>query len=148
LYTRICALSQPQSILQWQLTADYSLLAGGGVFGNDKEPLRPTQRFWNLKQLASTPVGALALPITCSSPNITSAAFGDLANGHYAVHIVNSGATRSATLNGFPANLKQLRLYITDSERGMQEGKSVPVVDGKAQFKLDAASFTTLISAQ
>jgi hypothetical protein len=146
LYTRICALSQPKSILQWQLTADYSLLAGGGVFGNDKEPLRPTQRFWNLKQLASTPVGALALPITCNCPNITSAAFGDLANGQYAVHIVNSGATRSATLNGLPASLKQLRIYVTDSGRGMQEGKPVSVVNGKAQFTLDAASFMTLIS--
>ena len=53
-HTRILAISQPKSILQWQLTADYSLLAGGGICG-DNGPLRPTQRFWNLKQLASTP---------------------------------------------------------------------------------------------
>ena len=106
LYTRICAISQPKSILQWQLTSDYSLLVGGGVFGNDKEPLRPTQRFWNLKQLASTPAGAFALPITCNSANLASAAFGDLARGRYAVHIVNSGAARLATLSGLPASLK------------------------------------------
>ena len=58
LYTRILAVSKPKSILQWQLTADYSILAGGGVFG-EEGPLRPTQRFWNLKQLASTPERSL-----------------------------------------------------------------------------------------
>ncbi len=57
LYTRLLAICQPESILQWQLTADYSPLAGGGIFGNS-EPLHPTQRFWNLKQLASTPAGS------------------------------------------------------------------------------------------
>ena len=148
LYTRICALSQPKSILQWQLTADYSLLAGGGVFGNNNEPLRPTQRFWNLKQLAATPVGAFALPITCNAPNLASAAFGNLAKGEYAVHIVNSGAARSATLTGLPVDLKELRIYVTDSGRGMEEGKRIPVVNGRAQFTLEAVSFTSLMNAK
>jgi O-glycosyl hydrolase len=49
LYTRILAICQPLSILQWQLTADYSVLTGAGIFGT-KGPLIPTQRFWNLKQ--------------------------------------------------------------------------------------------------
>ena len=67
LYIRILAIAQPKSILQWQMTADYSLLAGGGIFG-DNGPLRPTQRFWNLKQLASTPPRSFALPVQCKSP--------------------------------------------------------------------------------
>ena len=66
LYTRILAIAQPKSILQWQFTADYSVLAGGGIF-NDDGPLRPTQRFWNLKQLASTPPRSFALPVKCNS---------------------------------------------------------------------------------
>ena len=41
LYTRLCAICQPLSILQWQLTADYSLLQGNGILG-DNGPLRPT----------------------------------------------------------------------------------------------------------
>jgi hypothetical protein len=147
LYTRICALSQPKSILQWQLTADYSLLVGGGIFGNE-EQLRPTQRFWNLKQLAATPAGSFALPISCDNPNVTSAAFGNIAAVDYAVHLVNNGASRAATLSGLPAGLKELRLYVTDSERGMEEGKRVPVVNGKTQFTLDAVSFTTLLGGQ
>lgn len=146
LYTRICAISQPKSILQWQLTADYSLLKGGGVFGNEEEPLQPTQRFWNLKQLAATPAGAFALPITSSHAALTAAAFGDLANQRYAVHLVNNGAARLATLRGLPEHIKTLRLFVTDSMRGMQEGKRVAVTNGKAQFTLAAACFTTLMN--
>jgi hypothetical protein len=44
--------------------------------------------------------------------------------------------------------LKQLRIYVTNSGRGMKEGKRLAVVNGKAQFTLEAASFTTLISAE
>ncbi len=146
LYTRICAISQPKSILQWQLTSDYSLLKGGGLFGNDKEPMQPTQRFWNMKQLAATPPGAFALPITSTSTTITCAAFGNIATGQYAVHIVNNGAQRTATLTGLPASLRELRMYVTDSVRGMKAGKRVVVREGSAQVILEAMSFTTLLN--
>ena len=146
LYTRICAVSQPRSILQWQLTADYSLLVGGGVFGNTEEPLHPTQRFWNLKQLASTPERAFYLPIQVNRPGVNCVAFGDIANGRYAVHVVNNGAARQTTLSGLPDHVKELRVFVTDSRRGMEEGRHIPVYDGVAQFTLDAASFTTLMS--
>lgn len=144
LYTRMLAISEPKSILQWQLTADYSLLAGGGVFG-DSTALRPTQRFWNLKQLASTPEGAFALPITCGHADLTCAAFGDIAKGMYAVHIVNNGSARPVTLTGLPADLKELRIYVTDSERDMKEGARIAVSGGRARFAVDATSFTTLM---
>ena len=77
LYMRLCAICQPVSILQWQLTADYSLLTGNGVFGT-VGPLQPTQRFWNLKQLASTPEGSFAIPAACSKEDINCAAFGNI----------------------------------------------------------------------
>jgi hypothetical protein len=146
-YTRILAIAQPKSILHWQLTADYSLLAGGGVY-RDNGPLRPTQRFWGYKQLASTPPDAFYLPATCDRPGLTCAAFGDIAKGEYAVHVVNTGAARPTTLTGLPAEVKQLRMWVTDAQRGMQEGARIPVTNGKAQFTLDSASFTTLMSAQ
>ncbi|MEP6466827.1 MAG: hypothetical protein ABJB05_11010, partial [Parafilimonas sp.] len=43
LYVRLLNICQPLSILQWQLTADYSPLKGGGIFG-DNDSLQPTQR--------------------------------------------------------------------------------------------------------
>jgi hypothetical protein len=146
LYTRILAIAQPKSILQWQFTADYSLLAGGGVFG-DNGPLRPTRRFWNLKQLASTPARSFALPVKCNRPDLTCAGFGDIAGGIYTVHVVNNGAGRPATLTGLPDGVKQLRRWVTDSQRGMQEGERIAVSGGKAEFQLDPMSFTTLIGA-
>ena len=147
LYTRILALTQPLSILQWQLTSDYSVLTGGGIFG-DSSVMRPTQRFWNLKQLASTPEGAFWLPITCGAAHVTCAAFGNIARGEYAVHVVNRGASRSATLTGLPAEVRELHVYVTDAERGMEEGKPVPVVGGRAVVPLAAGSFTTVIGYQ
>ncbi|MCI0696610.1 hypothetical protein L0337_31985 [candidate division KSB1 bacterium] len=61
---------------------------------------------------------------------------------------MNNGATRSAMLTGLPADLKQLRIYVTDSERGMKEDKRITVINGKARFTLGAASFTTLVTAK
>jgi hypothetical protein len=144
LYLRILSIAQPRSILQWQLTSDYSILAGGGLF-NDSGPLRPTRRFWNLKQLASTPPRSFSLPVSCGQPNLTCAAFGNIAEGIYTVHIVNNGATRTATLAGLPTAVRQLRMWVTDAQREMQDSGQIPVVDGKAQFSLPATSYTTVV---
>lgn len=147
LYTRILAIAQPRSILQWQFTADYSVLAGGGIFG-DNGDLRPTQRFWNLKQLASTPTNSFALPVSCGSPLLNCAAFGNIAEGEYTVHVVNNGAGRPVTVTGLPAGVSELRIWVTDQRRGMEEEKRIPVVDGRAEFTIEPMSFTTLIGVQ
>jgi len=146
LYTRILALAQPASILQWQLTADYSLLAGNGIAGEDG-PLRPTQRFWNLRQLASTPQRSFHLPVEADHPLVTAAAIGDIAGGVFTVHLVNRGAARQAVIEGFPETVTELRAWVTDATRSMQEQARVPVRQGRAELKLDATSFVTLISA-
>ena len=144
LYLRILAIAQPRSILQWQLTADYSILAGGGIF-NDQGPLRPTRRFWNLKQLAATPPRSFSLPVACNKSNLTCAAFGNIAEGIYTVHIVNNGATRTATLTGLPPNVRQMRLWVTGAEQGIEESGPIAVTGGQAQFALAATSYTTVI---
>lgn len=144
LYVRMLALSEPKSILQWQLTSDYSLLAGGGVYG-DSSALRPTQRFWNLKQLASTPEGVAHLRIRCGVA-VSCAALGNAVAGRYAVHVVNTGASRMATLTGLPRSVTSLRLWVTDATRAMREGARVRVVGGRAQFALDAASYVTVMA--
>ncbi len=85
LYTRLLAVCQPESILQWQLTADYSPLAGGGIFG-DTSTLHPTQRFWNLKQLASTQEGLKAMPLSITGTDISGAALSDRRKNSYATN--------------------------------------------------------------
>jgi O-glycosyl hydrolase len=145
LYIRLLAICQPVSILQWQLTSDYSPLIGGGIFGNN-EPLHPGQRFWNLKQLSITPKGLFAMAITCDRPNITTAALGNNNKGIYAVHLVNNGTTRNVTLTGLPATVKLLHIYTTSKEQDMKENKPINVTNGCAKFKLPATSYVTLIS--
>lgn len=145
LYSRICALSRPLSILQWQLTADYSLLMGQGIYGSTG-PLKPTQRFWNLKQLASTPAGAAVLPMDCGDSNISCVAYGNADNNRYAVHIVNLGAERTALVSGLPADVKQLHVYVTDPKNSMGKGKSIQVVNGEFEVDLAAAGFTSLFT--
>jgi hypothetical protein len=147
LYLRICKICQARSILQWQLTADYSVLTGDGIF-NSKGNLRPTQRFWNLKQLGLTPTGSFNLPVTCDGPNVSCVAYGDIANGVYTVHIVNNGTTRQVTLESLPETIKALRIYITDHNRGMENPKRIQVTNGTARFTLDSMSFTSLIGVQ
>jgi hypothetical protein len=145
LYMRLLTICQPLSILQWQLTSDYSPLAGGGIFGNNA-PLHPTQRFWNLRQLAATPKDVAFMPLTADRPNVTCAAMGNTAKGVYAVHVVNNGATRQVTLTGLPDKVKSLHSYVTDQHNKMKEGARVPVVKGQARFTALATSYTTLRS--
>jgi hypothetical protein len=148
LYVRLCSLAQPKALLEWQLTADYNVLTGGPARGGGADqPWRPTQRFWNLKQLGDTPAGAFWLPITCDRPMLTCAAAGDIANDVYAVHLVNNGASRETTLTGLPPGLKELRVYVTDARRGMQEGDPIQVTEGSASFMLEGGTFTTLMGS-
>jgi len=143
-YVRIGAACQPNSIMPWQLNADYSVLAGGGIYG-DNSPLRPTQRFWSLKQLGALS-GAYWLPVTADQSHINCAAVGDIAGDKYAVHIINNGASREATLSGIPKTVKQMAVYVTDGERGMQLMSVKGVVNGSVNFLLEGQTFTTLIS--
>ena len=86
------------------------------------------------------------LPLAANRPAIACAALGNPATGTYAVHVVNNGATRQATLLGLPAGVKSLRVYVTDQTRGNHAGPPVKVVNGQARFTLDQGSYATLVS--
>ena len=137
-YVEICRVAQPLSILHWQFTADYSILTGGA----GGQPLQPAQRFWDIKQLGMTAADSTAIPITCDNPKVVSCAFSD--HGACVVHLVNNGAARPATVSGLPAGIKEMRVLVTDSRRGMQETGRVRAVQGTVQLPLDAMSFTSL----
>jgi hypothetical protein len=138
-YVEICRVAQPLSILHWQLTYDYSVLQGG----TGGQPLQPAQRFWQIKQLGVTAPDSASVPITCDNPKVTSCAFAD--HGSPVVHLVNNGAARTATISGLPAGVKEMRVFVTASRRGMKEIGRVPVTQGMVQLPLDAMSFTSLI---
>ncbi|MDR0994970.1 MAG: hypothetical protein LBL81_01620 [Tannerella sp.] len=145
LYLRIAAICQPLSILQWQYTSDYSLLWGAGIYGSSG-PLRTTQRFWNLKQLASTPANSFALPFTSSKEEVNCAVFGNVARGTYAVHMVNNGAARKAKIKGLPAGLTSVQAYATTDKMDMQPLPCTQDSDGSLSVDLPATGFVSIIA--
>jgi hypothetical protein len=145
LYMRLLAICQPLSILQWQLTADYSPLSGGGIFGNDG-PLAPTQRFWQLKQLASTPANLKAMPVSVDKTAISCAALGDVNKHKYIIHMVNNSAARKVYLKDLPASVNRLKVYITDNRHNVAQKGNIKVSHNQAVFTLSARCFTTLES--
>ncbi|MHC1767977.1 MAG: hypothetical protein AB9869_27515 [Verrucomicrobiia bacterium] len=144
LYVQICAFGQPATIMEWQLNTDYSVLTGGGVYG-EEGPLQPTQRFWSLKQLGTTPARALALPVSCDKHQVIAAAFG-ATNGSVAVHLVNKGGQRQALLSGLPAGARAMQILVTDQHRAMADPGPTQVRDGQVEFLLPAAAYVTLLS--
>jgi hypothetical protein len=120
-------------------------LTGSGIFGT-VGPLLPTQRFWNLKQLASTPGGSFAIPAASNKEDISCAAFGNISRGKYAVHIVNNGAEREVMIKGIPPGIKFFTIYTTDQLRAMEKTGEVQIINGNAGFKLAPSGFTSLIS--
>ena len=146
LYTRLLAICQPASILQWQLTTDYSPLKGGGIFGNNGK-LEPTQRFWNLKQLSCTPEGLSFMPLSNNKPDIVSCAALGNNNSHvYTLHLVNNGASREVHLSGIPSSVKAFDLFVTDAKTNMERVKTLKVTNHEVTFKLQERCFTTLAS--
>ena len=143
LYMRLCAICQPLSILQWQLTADYSLLQGNGILG-DEGPLRPTQRFHNLRQLAMTPADAFSIPLTVDKENVNTAAFYNKAQGKGALHVVNNGAACKAEISGLPASAGHAVVFVTNANQNAEE-QSVNVSQGIATIDMPAESFVTIL---
>jgi hypothetical protein len=146
LYIRLLSICQPLSILQWQLTSDYSPLIGGGLYG-DNTPLRPTWRFFNLKQLASTPANLKNMSLVADKPGISCAALGDNKDGVYTIHIVNNGAARTLNMSGIPAKVKGFNIYVTDKNSQMQKVGYVKRNGSTINFKLRNSGFTTLTTS-
>lgn len=143
LYTRLCAICQPLSILQWQLTADYSLLQGNGLLDDDG-PLRPTQRFYNLQQLALTPADAFAVPLTADKEGVNTAAFYNRSRGCGALHIVNNGAACQGEIVGLPTTTATADVYVTNARQSAVK-TTVAVAHGAASIALPAESFVTVL---
>ena len=143
LYMRLCAICQPLSILQWQLTADYSLLQGNGILGDDGA-LRPTQRFHNLRQLAMTPADAFSVPLAADKENVNTAAFYNKARGEGALHVVNNGAACKAEISGLPASVSRAIVFVTNASQNAEE-QSVSVSRGKVTVDMPAESFVTVL---
>ena len=143
LYTRLCAICQPLSILQWQLTSDYSVLWGDGIYRSEG-PLRPTQRFFNLKQLAMTPANAFSIPFECSKKQVNVAAFAKPATAESAIHIVNNGAACQAHITGLPDSTRHAYIYVTNSKQHAETAWTA-ISNGELTIDMPAESFISVM---
>ena len=107
--------------------------------------MRPTQRFFNLKQLSMTPANAFAVPVQCNKKQVNTAAFVKTATGESALHIVNNGAACEAQVTGLPWESTTAVCYVTNSS-SHAEARLLTVKEGKVTLQLPAESFVTLIA--
>ena len=138
-YVRICARARPLSILHWQMTANYSILAGGGRSG---QPLTPTRRFYQIQQLGLSPAATPSIPAVADSPTLSTCAF--LSPDHCILHLVNNGAAREATITNLPETFKTARLYLTDATHNMTALPAITITNRSLTLPLAAAGLTSI----
>lgn len=109
----------------------------------DNGPLRPTQRFHNLRQLAMTP-DAFAIPLTVDKAGVNTVAFYNKAQNKGAVHIVNNGASCKADITGLPTSAKKATVYVTNAHQN-SEAQQVEAAQGRIVVDMPAESFVTVL---
>ncbi|MBC8109302.1 MAG: hypothetical protein H7Z14_22150 [Anaerolineae bacterium] len=140
---RCLTLSQPASIMHWQLTPDYGMVSAGK---NDGDPIQPSRRWWQFKQLADlSPATATIFATKCDQPAITVAALGETTSVASAVHFSNVGAERKARINGLPTGAK-FHCYVTDGDRNMKQSDELLTSNDAIELTLPAQSLVTLVA--
>ncbi len=128
--------ARPRATQYWQFTNDYSL-----VRLRPDGAVEPTARFWLMKHFADlTPQKAEALQTRSDQPEVLLTAF--RAGPRYALHVLNLGAARPATLEGLPeADWRETRSSEAAQYQQRPAGRSA---EGKLTLELPARSLITL----
>ncbi len=146
LYQELLLHAQPQAVLQWQYTDDYSLFE---PMQEDRAALTPTARFGFVQHFSQlTPADAQALETKSSNTRVLFTAFRGAHNGNQrlTLHIANLGPGRMARISGLPANVRLLNRQITDRTAVCAADAAVPVSNSAAELWLPAESLTSLWS--
>ncbi|HOF09495.1 MAG TPA: hypothetical protein PLV33_05810 [Opitutaceae bacterium] len=128
--------ARPAASLYWQFTDDYALARVGadGV-------VQPTGRFWLMKHFNNlTPQKSRVIDSASDRADVAISAFAK--GDELVVHVLNTGAVRTATLAGLPAG--DWRRVTTTEEAGFQETE-IKLTGAAAALDLPARSLTTLV---
>ena len=133
----IMLYARPQGTQYWQFTNDYSLVRLG-----PDGAIQPTARFWLMKHFTDlTPQKSEVLITSSDNEEVLFTAFRSA--GRYALHILNLGARRRATLEGLPATeWRQVRSTEGAQYQASPGGRPV---EGKMEVELPARSLVTLV---
>jgi hypothetical protein len=130
--------ARPQGTQFWQFTNDY------GLARNREGKVEPTGRFWLMKHFTDlTPLKSEALAAASDQRSVLFTAFRK--DGRYALHVLNLGAARPASLQGLPDASWQ----VTETTEAAHYQRKAPArSEGNAlQIELPARSLTTLTMA-
>jgi O-glycosyl hydrolase len=128
--------ARPRSTMQWELTADYSIVdevAGQLVPGTR---MRMLAHYYNLAPTPSRGVSAVS-----SHEAVRATAFVD-ENGAWSVHLTNHGAGREVTIGGLPPG--QAVLARIDDSEGTRDIEDRPSPDGRLTVALPAQCICTV----
>lgn len=148
MYQELIQYAHPQGTMQWEFTADYSIVdVGADAAGQQK--LVPTKRFYFVKHfcnLTPTPAAVLAASSDNGKALITAfrGAEGTAGPPAYTFHIANFGAGREARLDGLPAALTELRAVRTSEQESFIALGRVQVAGGGVSLTLAPNSLLTL----
>ncbi len=132
--------ARPQGTQFWQFTNDYALARVGasGV-------VEPTPRFWLVKHFTDlTPHQSEVLAATSTEPALLFTAFRK--EGAYVLHILNTGAARTAEIAGVPGGAWQVTE--TTEAAQYQQKAAVQAAGQTLRVNLPARSMVTLIGAK
>ncbi len=137
-YQDLLRHARPQSLLYWEYTSDYGLArvaADGSV--------QPTGRFWLMKQFSDlTPAGSQGIDTESNQKDALVSGF--VHGSKLIVHVLNTAASRSATVRGLPAG--KYRVVTTTETAGLKTGGELSVGTAEATLPLPARSLVTLVS--
>jgi len=138
MYQELLLYARVQGTMQWEFTSDYSIVA------EHDGTLEPTPRFDLVRHFCNlTPLPGTLLATTSDNPRVLiTAVAGEQAA--LAVHIVNSGPSRPATVAGLSSLQGRLRRVLTSPEAGFVDAGLVEVTVGRVGLDLPAQSVTTL----
>ena len=129
--------ARPTASLYWQFTHDYGLARV-----DENGVVQPTGRLWLMKHFNNlTPQKSRVIDSASDRADVAISAFAK--GDELVVHVLNTGAVRTATLAGLPAG--DWRRVTTTEEAGLVE--SAARVNGAEPLALDlpARSLTTLV---
>lgn len=131
----ILRYARPQGTQFWQFTNDYALARSG------PDGVRPTPRFWLIKHFTDlTPPKSDAIAVFSDAAAVLVSAF--RAGSSYALHILNAGAEREASIEGLPE--ASWRPVETTETSHFETKQALRPVGGALRLKLAARSLTTV----
>jgi hypothetical protein len=144
LYLDLCRHAQVQSIMEWQMTADYSLLDGGGTYGREG-PLEPTFRFWLNEHLGRVPAGWRHVEVTATGREFNAATFTAADGRATMVFLLNEGPERLLRIEGLAGDSQVWVPLIATLDGANVEGEPLHSMDGKLELRLQGRALTTLL---